>query len=210
MHANLSRLEKSGEKCFSVPSSALWHPIGSTKSRMSVVGRVLHGWADGSIVLFQATKIERPYDIIIIIIIMVRAANERSVGFYFGCLLWAFVCVVLVAWDFGVIAFCGSILLAIWTFGLREKFSNEETASAYSVFNQGGKAIVGGLTASQFDRQLRGGARSGSNEDNDPVRGTVAVATTSGGKQAKAATVPEDEKLRRRKAAAAAAERRLQ
>lgn len=141
---------------------------------------------------------------------MVRSANERSLGFYVGCAAWAGICYFLVAWDFGVIAFCGSILLAIWTFGLREKFSNEETASAYSVFNRDGKAIVGGLTASQFDRQMRGGGNIYNEENDDPVRGSVAVAASSTGGRQGTSSVSEDERLRRRKAVAAAAERRLQ
>lgn len=138
---------------------------------------------------------------------MVRAADERSRRFYFGCFLWAVACVLFVAYDFGVIAFCGSVLVAIWAFGLREKFSNEETASAYSVFNRDGKAIVGGFTASQFDRQMRGGIN---NDDEVPVRGSVAVAASpSIGANQKTSNVSDDAKLRRRKAAAAAAERRL-
>ncbi len=144
-----------------------------------------------------------------ILVTMVRAANERSLSFYFGCSAWAMTCVFLVVWDFGVIAFCGSVLLSIWVFGLREKFSNEETASAYSVFNQDGKAIVGGFTAAQFDRQMRGGI-GGTNDVNDPAKGDVAVAAiVASGRKQIAETHSEDERLRRRKAAAAAAERRI-
>jgi hypothetical protein len=117
------------------------------------------------------------------------------------------------------VAFCGSILLSIWVFGLRDKFSSEETASAYSVFNEDGKAIVGGLTAGQFDRQLRGGfappsgSGSGSNDDNNdnPVRGSIAVSEhKSNAANAKDNKLGENERLRRRTAAAAAAERRFQ
>ena len=140
---------------------------------------------------------------------MVRAANHRSPIFYAGTLVWLGVCVVLIYHDFGVLAFCGSVIFVIWTFGLRDKFSGEETGSAYSVFNKDGKAIVGGFTASQFERQMRGGI--GRDEDNstNPVKGSVTVASatvmvsTTGAQS-------EDERLRRRKAAAAAAERRLQ
>lgn len=141
---------------------------------------------------------------------MVRAANQRSPGFYLGCILWVVVCVVLIAWDFGVLAFVGSILLSIWVFGLREKFSNEETASAYSVFNRDGKAIVGGFTAAQFDRQMRGGIGNGAD---DSVKGEIATAergTGISGVGGPRPVLPEDERLRRRKAAAAAAERRFQ
>jgi hypothetical protein len=137
---------------------------------------------------------------------MVRAANERTPIFYLGCAAWLVVAVLLIAWDFGVVAFCGSILLAIWVFGLREKFANEETASAYSVFNKDGKAIVGGFTAEQFDRQMRGGLAS---NNNDAVRGSVAVAKNESHTITQA-KINDQERLRRRKAAVAAAERRVQ
>ena len=112
--------------------------------------------------------------------------------------------ILLVASDFGVIAFCGTIFLVLYFFGLREKFSNEETASAYSVFNKDGKAIVGGLTAEQFDRQLRGTPRT---SERDPVKGSVAIAIKSSD-NASSVQVSDQERLRRRQAAASAAERR--
>jgi hypothetical protein len=119
---------------------------------------------------------------------------------------WIICAVLLTVWDFGVIAFCLSVFLAIWVFGLREKFSNEETGSAYSVFNKDGKAIVGGFTASQFERQMRSGTNLNSTEEDDPIRGDVATAeVTSSNIPSKTSA---DEQLRRRKAAAAAAERR--
>jgi hypothetical protein len=153
---------------------------------------------------------------------MVRAANERTLTFYVGCAAWSMAAVLLMAWGFGVVAFGGSILLGIWVFGLRDKFSNEETASAYSVFNKDGQAIVGGLTAGQFDRQLRGGfapPASNNNNNNDntndnPVRGSIAIAKTASsehkGKANNDNKLGENERLRRRTAAAAAAERRFQ
>lgn len=114
--------------------------------------------------------------------------------------------------DLGVLAFCGSAILVIWTFGLREKFSGEETASAYSVFNENGKAIVGGFTAAQFDSQMRGGGigteNKASSSQNNPVKGSVAMAAkTASTKNTQRQS--DGEKLRRRKAAAAAAEKRL-
>ena len=57
---------------------------------------------------------------------MVKSANERGSTFYVGWLLWSICGVLLTIWGFGVIAFCGTIFLAIWSFGLRDKFSNEE------------------------------------------------------------------------------------
>ena len=141
---------------------------------------------------------------------MVVAANHRSPIFYAGSLVWLGVCVVLIYHDFGVLAFCGSVMIAIWTFGLREKFSGEETGSAYSVFNKDGKAIVGGFTASQFDRQMRGGIGRDEDHSANPVRGSVTVAAANLGSTTKYGAHSEEERLRRRKAAAAAAERRLQ
>jgi hypothetical protein len=146
--------------------------------------------------------------------VMVRAANERTRFFYVGCAAWSILSLLLMASGFGVLAFCGSVLLGIWVFGLRDKFSNEETASAYSVFNQDGQAIVGGLTAGQFDRQLRGGfAQSASynNDNNDnPVRGSIAIASSEHKSNANDNKLADNERLRRRTAAAAAAERRFQ
>jgi hypothetical protein len=139
---------------------------------------------------------------------MVLAANHRSPIFYAGTLVWLGVCIVLIYHDFGVLAFCGSVMFAIWSFGLRDKFSGEETGSAYSVFNKDGKAIVGGFTASQFERQMRGGIGRDEDNSSNPVKGSVTVASatlvSTSGAQSK------DERLRRRKAAAEAAERRLQ
>jgi uncharacterized membrane protein YidH (DUF202 family) len=145
---------------------------------------------------------------------MVRAANERTLTFYVGGAAWSMAAVMLTAWGFGIVAFCGSILFAIWVFGLRDKFSNEETASAYSVFNVDGQAIVGGLTAGQFDRQLRGGfspLTSNNNSNDNPVQGPIAVAKIASANKGNASdTLSDNERLRRRKAAAAAAERRFQ
>ncbi|KAL3928770.1 MAG: hypothetical protein SGBAC_012505 [Bacillariaceae sp.] len=137
---------------------------------------------------------------------MVRSANEKSPATYVLSVVWT-ICAGLLIWsDLGVLAFFGSVLFLIWVFGLRDKFSNEETASAYSVFNQDQQAIAGTLTAGQVDQQLRGGGvGSRSNIGNS----NIAVAKTS----QKTATTPNlsrDERLRRRKAAALAAERRLQ
>lgn len=85
---------------------------------------------------------------------------------------------------------------------MREKFSNEETASAYSVFNQNQQAIAGSYTADQLDRQLRGGLGKKDTISSIPVASRV--------KQTKRIEIKETERLRRRNAAAEAAERRLQ
>lgn len=138
---------------------------------------------------------------------MVRASNERSKTFMAGCAIWVVFCIFLVVSDFGVAAVFGSVLLSIYVFGLRDKFSNEQTASAYSVFNRDGKGIVGGFTATQLDNQLRG-SMNVSDSSNDPIRGEVAVAR--GERNVPNPGVSNEARLQRRKAAAAAAERRLQ
>lgn len=142
---------------------------------------------------------------------MVRAANERSRGFYFGCGIWCSCCFWLIKTDLGSIAFVGTVLLAIYAFGLREKFDSEETSSAYSVFNKGGKAIPGGFTGDQLDQQLRGGIATKINSmGNTTLKGGDSpLVTTSNTNISKSASSDKD-KLRRRSAAAAAAERRFQ
>ena len=136
---------------------------------------------------------------------MVRASNEKTNTFYAGCVVWMAVCYWLVSRGLGVIAFVASALLAIWIFGLRDKFEGETTMSAYNVFNKGGKSILGGLTGEQVDEQMRGGMRYGKpveakvDEDN-PL--TSVVKTTP-------KKLSESDKLKRRSAAAAAAEKRL-
>lgn len=137
---------------------------------------------------------------------MVRAAHERTWTFAVGWILWGGCSLWLISNELGVLAFVGTVLGAIVTVGLRDKFSNETTASAYSVFNQNGQAIVGGFTASQFERQLRGGQNS---KDNDPAHGQVAQAKSSLSSFSTTA-VGDDERIRRRKAAADAAAKRMQ
>ena len=85
-------------------------------------------------------------------------------------------------------------------FGLRDKFSNEETASAYSVFNENQQAIQGSFTGTQLDRQLRGGLKQNEMKSSIP---TALLEKT------KNSRVNENERLRRRNAAALAAEQRL-
>jgi hypothetical protein len=142
---------------------------------------------------------------------MVRAATDRSVGFYCVWAFWLVVSVALVRYDLGVLSFCGTIFLGIYTIGLRDKFASETTASAYSVFNENGKAIVGGFTARQLDQQLRGFANENNHDHQDPVKGNVAVAKQQQQNTDTTTTVTgvdATEKLRRRQAAARAAEQR--
>lgn len=138
---------------------------------------------------------------------MVRAANEKSPTFYVACVAWMLVAIYLVQSGLGVLAFVGSIFFLIYMFGLREKFSNEETASAYSVFNQNQQSIAGSLTGEQVDKQLRGGFSSAPNR---MVDSTIPTAAAGASKSSSGQSIDKDERLRRRKAAALAAERRLQ
>ena len=137
---------------------------------------------------------------------MVRAANERSNSFRLGIATCIGLGIVLIYTGFGVLAFALAIFVGIFGFGLRDKFSNETTASAYSVFNQDGRAIVGGFTAGQFERQLRGVRMPGNNHNDDPVKGSIAMARVV---QSGAIKLTEEERTIRRRDAAAAAERRL-
>jgi len=137
---------------------------------------------------------------------MVRAANEKSTSFYIGLFISFVIGAVLTYYDFGVIAFVMLVFVGIWGFGLRDKFSNETTASAYSVFNKDGRAIVGGFTAGQFENQLRGPLARNTSY-NDPVRGPIAESKQE--TQTGRTSVSDAERVSRRKAAAEAAERRL-
>mmetsp|Transcript_10241 Transcript_10241/g.21508 ORF Transcript_10241/g.21508 Transcript_10241/m.21508 type:complete len:147 (-) Transcript_10241:1835-2275(-) len=141
---------------------------------------------------------------------MVRAADEKSTEFYIGLAACSVIGAVLVYHDFGVIAFIMLVFVGIWGFGLRDKFSNETTASAYSVFNKDGRAIVGGFTASQFENQLRGPLARNTNHSSDPLNGPIAESKQgTAGKGSGSANLSDDERRARRRAAAEAAERRL-
>ena len=143
---------------------------------------------------------------------MVRAANERSRSFYVGCVIWCSCCFWLIKNDLGPIAFVGTVFLSIYAFGLREKFDSEETSSAYSVFNKGGKAIAGGFTGDQLERQLRGGIAHEINSMDKPYRASGdsdSPLVTTSDKSTSKKTLSEKDKLKRRSAAAEAAERRF-
>ena len=138
---------------------------------------------------------------------MVRAANEKSTSFYLTLAICFVTGAALIYHDFGVIAFVMLVFVGIFGFGLRDKFSNESTASAYSVFNKDGKGIVGGFTATQFENQLRGPLAS-KIDKNDPVKGSIAESQQNYDKST--SSTPSDvERTARRKAAAEAAERRF-
>lgn len=138
---------------------------------------------------------------------MVHAANEKSPSFYIGLATCSIIASLLIYHDLGVIAFVLLVFLAIWTFGFRDKFTNETTASAYSVFNKDGRAIVGGFTASQFENQLRGRPK---NQNDDPVNGPIAESQQEkGGKGNSGTALSDAERTKKRRAAAEAAERRF-
>ena len=140
---------------------------------------------------------------------MVRSANEKTTTFYAGLSVTFIACVLLVYYDLAVLGFVLGVFALLWGFGLRDKFSNETTASAYSVFNKDGKSIVGGFTASQLERQLRGPLASGNRNPDDPLHGEIAEHSGASGPNTKE-QVSDNERLRRRRAAADAAQRRLQ
>jgi Uncharacterized conserved domain (SAYSvFN) len=137
---------------------------------------------------------------------MVRSSTERSNIFFAGVVLWIVACWWMISNDLGSIAFVGSVLLAIWRFGLRDKFDGEEGDSAYNVFNQGGRAILGSLTGEQVDQQMRGGMTYQKKEvkvsSDAPLTTTTVAASPS--------KLSDNEKVKRRAAAAAAAQRRME
>lgn len=137
---------------------------------------------------------------------MVRAATEKSHTYYIGCIAWIACAIWLMAKDFGVIAFTATILLCIWTFGLRDKFESEDAPSAYSVYNRGGRAVVGSFTGKQLDRQLRGGMAVDSDDDEPTGEGGPLASTRRAPTKEHTS---ENDRLRRRSDAAAAAERRM-
>ena len=139
---------------------------------------------------------------------MVRSATEKSNAFYLGVAAWIAACGWLLSQDLGSIAFVASALLAIWFFGLRDKFQGEDGDSAYSVFNKGGRAILGGFTGEQFDQQMRGGMTHANSNTKSTTNSSDAPLTTTG--TSVSSKLSDGEKLKRRSAAAAAAERRFQ
>lgn len=140
---------------------------------------------------------------------MVRSSDEKTFTFYLGLGVCFIACVALIYYDLGSLAFVLAVFYCLWSFGLREKFSNESTASAYSVFNKDGKSIVGGFTANQLERQLRGPLATGNSDPNDPLKGSIAEHAGSSASSSKE-QVSEKERLERRRAAAEAAQRRIQ
>lgn len=142
---------------------------------------------------------------------MVRAAHERTPRFYVGLVVWLGVAALLLRHDLGVVAVVASLLLAIYVFGLRDKFDTEDTASAYAVFNRGGQAIAGTLTAGQLDLELRGGGGVNRDDDGRAINNNKSMAlrlAPTNQSVPSSEKVNDAERLRRRKAAAAAAERR--
>ena len=140
---------------------------------------------------------------------MVRSAKEWSPRFKITVAATILLGIVLIYLDLGVLAFFLFFLASIFGFGLRDKFDDETTASAYSVFNKDGRAIVGGFTANQFDRQLRGSMPNTGRTADDPLNGPIAEAAGPSNKTSSNAKIPATEREKRRKAALEAAERRL-
>ena len=62
------------------------------------------------------------------------------------------------------------LIVGMFSLGSREKWASEHAemggvSSAYSVFNEGGKTMAGGMTAKELDGQLRGGPVGGYGDD---------------------------------------------
>lgn len=91
-------------------------------------------------------------------------------------------------------------IAALFSFGLREQWASDRSASAYSVFNEGGARLQGTFTAEQFDAQLRGG-RAQAETGGTPVRRAVPAEDS-------ATRISDMDRVRMRAAAASAAARR--
>jgi hypothetical protein len=86
----------------------------------------------------------------------------------------------------------------------RQKWDGE--VSAYSVFNEGQKAIPGTFTADQFDKQLRGTSNW---EDDNDAAASSGVGDAKKTPRIQLESLTAVEKVRRREAALAAAEKRM-
>mmetsp|Transcript_2089 Transcript_2089/g.4951 ORF Transcript_2089/g.4951 Transcript_2089/m.4951 type:complete len:137 (-) Transcript_2089:43-453(-) len=130
---------------------------------------------------------------------MVRSSQERLPPLW-GWKLGAALCLGGISYYAGLLLpyllLCS--IASMFVCGSRSQWGSDRTASAYSVFNEGGARLQGTFTSEQFDAQLRGRAaptasagplKRARNEDAGP-------GITAG------------EKDSRRAAAAAAAERR--
>jgi Uncharacterized conserved domain (SAYSvFN) len=143
---------------------------------------------------------------------MVRSASDRSASFYIGLVAWAIISIGLVMVELGVLAFFGTVVLGLWQYGLRDKFDGETTASAYSVFNKGGKSLPGSTTMQDVDQQLRSGGgllSAGRDTDAAPsVSGPAEIINNDNNRFTRTSTTSHDERDRRRKMAADAALKR--
>lgn len=93
---------------------------------------------------------------------MVKAAGETSNAVRFCSYIWLLGVYLSGSQLSGAtreaalsILFTIGVLASIWWHGLREKWEGDDTASAYSVFNENGKNIAGTFTSRQFDNSLR-------------------------------------------------------
>jgi Uncharacterized conserved domain (SAYSvFN) len=141
---------------------------------------------------------------------MVRSTSDRSASFYIGLVAWAIVSIGLVMVELGVLAFFGTVVLGLWQYGLRDKLDGETTASAYSVFNKGGKSLPGSTTMQDVDQQLRsgGGLLSAGQRDTDAPSGPAEIINNDNNRFTRNSTTSHDERDRRRKMAADAALKR--
>lgn len=136
---------------------------------------------------------------------MVRSPTDKNSTFYIGAAVWTLLCAWLIQNELAVIAVLGSAFLGLYVFGLRDKFASETTPSAYSVFNEDGRAIAGGLTGEQVDQQLRGGVANDSSNSGRSYSKSKSKQSSS----PLVVNLSPDQRLKRRQAAAKAAERRF-
>lgn len=108
------------------------------------------------------------------------------------------------------------LMVGMFSLGSREKWASEHeemggVSSAYSVFNDGGRTMAGGMTAKELDGQLRGGpvGRYGDDAGSDDSRRSNNVRTLQQRKPSTEIRKDEGAIDRQRRERAEAAMRRM-
>ncbi|GMH63909.1 hypothetical protein TrVE_jg623 [Triparma verrucosa] len=94
-----------------------------------------------------------------------------------------------------------ALFYLLFTYGFRDKWSSEQTPSAYSVFNKNHREIAGTLSARKIDAQLRH-ANEVQQQSSSNIEGVKIQEPPS--------PIDEDERLKRRAAQAEAAASRIE
>mmetsp|Transcript_20264 Transcript_20264/g.37825 ORF Transcript_20264/g.37825 Transcript_20264/m.37825 type:complete len:146 (-) Transcript_20264:45-482(-) len=100
-----------------------------------------------------------------------------------------------------MIVFIMALFYFLFTYGFRDKWSSEQTPSAYSVFNKNHREIAGTLSARKIDAQLRH-VNEVQQQSSSNIEGVKIQEPPS--------PIDEDERLKRRAAQAEAAASRIE